>query len=199
MNGLGLYAPGTSVVHRLPAEVKLLFLCAIGAASVFLEAPTLVVVSLLVALALYGLAGFGPLVAVAQVWPLRWTLAFIVVFQWWAHGWAPAMGIAGVIIVLVMLAALVTLTTPTSGLVEALVRACRPLGVVGIRAERVGLVLALGIRSVPVVSEFWTQVRDAQRARGLSPTPRAYAAPLIVKALRHADALGDALAARGLD
>ena len=43
------------------------------------------------------------------------------------------------------------------------------------------------------------QVRDAQRARGLSASPRAFAVPLVVRSLRHADALGDALVARGVD
>jgi biotin transport system permease protein len=98
-----------------------------------------------------------------------------------------------------MAAALVTLTTRTSALVDVLVSVCRPLRVVGVDPDRVGLVIALAIRSVPIVAGFATQIRDAQRARGARPSPRAYAAPLIVRSLRHADAVGEALAARGLD
>jgi biotin transport system permease protein len=52
---------------------------------------------------------------------------------------------------------------------------------------------------VPVVVGLAEEVRDAQRARGLAASPRAFAVPLIVRSLRHADALGEALAARGLD
>ena len=40
---------------------------------------------------------------------------------------------------------------------------------------------------------------DAQRARGSAASPRAFAVPLVVRSLRHAEQLGDALAARGLD
>ena len=65
--------------------------------------------------------------------------------------------------------------------------------------ERVGLLIALAIRSVPVVVGLAEQVRDAQRARGLTASPRAFAVPLIVRSLRHADALGDALVARGVE
>ena len=55
------------------------------------------------------------------------------------------------------------------------------------------------IRAVPQVIDLGRRVREAQHARGLAASPRAFAVPLIVGALRRADAMGDALAARGLD
>ncbi|HEX2361852.1 MAG TPA: energy-coupling factor transporter transmembrane component T, partial [Jiangellaceae bacterium] len=64
---------------------------------------------------------------------------------------------------------------------------------------RVALVLALAIRAVPVVAGLASEVRDAQRARGIAADPRSFAVPFVVRSLRHADALGEALAARGLD
>jgi biotin transport system permease protein len=70
---------------------------------------------------------------------------------------------------------------------------------VGVDPERIGLLLALGVRCVPVVVGLAEQVRDAQRARGLGASPRAFAVPLIVRSLRHADALGEALVARGVE
>ena len=78
-------------------------------------------------------------------------------------------------------------------------RVLRPLRRVGVDPDRVGLLLALSIRSVPVVVGIAEEVRDAQRARGLRGSPRAYAVPLVIRSLRHADALGEALAARGVD
>ena len=66
----------------------------------------------------------------------------------------------------------------------------------------VGVLLALvqlAIRAVPLVIDLGHRVRSAQHARGLTASPRAFAVPLIVGALRRADELGDALAARGLD
>ena len=61
------------------------------------------------------------------------------------------------------------------------------------------VLVALGIRCVPVVIGLAEEVRDAQRARGLGASPRAFAVPLLVRSLRHADALGEALTARGAD
>jgi len=52
---------------------------------------------------------------------------------------------------------------------------------------------------VPVVVGLAEEVREAQLARGLGMSPRAFAVPLVVRSLRHADALGEALAARGVD
>ena len=199
MNPLGLYVPGDSIIHRLPAAVKLLVLVAVGVASVFLRQPLAVGVALMVVIACYAVAGFSPVTALRQVWPLRWILLFIVAFQWWVRDWQSAFTVAGVIVVLVMMAALVTLTTRTSALVEVIVTVCRPLRGVGVDPDRVGLVIALAIRAVPIVAGYAAEIRDAQRARGARPSPRAYAAPLIVRSLRHADAVGEALAARGLD
>ncbi len=199
MNPLGLYVPGHSIIHRLPAGVKLTILVVVGALSIFVEGTVAVGLSIFAVLAAYMIAGLCITTAVMQVWPLRWILLFILVFQWWARGWASAMDVVGVIVLLVMLAALVTLTTRTTAIVDAIVTACRPLRVFGVQPERVGLVISLGIRAVPVVSGFWAEVRDAQWARGVRPSPRAYAAPLIVKSLHHADAVGEALAARGLE
>jgi biotin transport system permease protein len=103
------------------------------------------------------------------------------------------------IVALVLLAGLVTLTTRTTELVDVVVRICRPLRLVGVDPQRVGLLLALSIRTVPVVMALAEEVRDAQWARGLSASPRAFAVPLLVRSLRHADALGEALVARGAD
>lgn len=199
MTDLGVYLPGESLVHRLPAWLKLGLLVVAGVCSIFMDSVMVVVLSLLVATGLYALAGFTPALALRQLRPLMWFLLFIMVFQVITRGWQSAVVVAGTICVLVLLAALVTLTTRTSDLADVVVASCRPLKPVGVDPDRVGLLIALGIRAVPIVSGFAHEVRDAQRARGLTSSPKAFAAPLLVRALRHADDVGDALIARGLD
>jgi biotin transport system permease protein len=196
---LGLYVPGTSPVHRVPAGTKLVAMVAAGVVSVFLDHPWQVGVALALTLGGYHLAGLSPRIAMRQVRPLVWVVGMVGIFHVVVNGWERAAVFTGVIVVLVLLAALVTLTTRTTAMVDALVRALRPLRRLGVDADRFGLLLALGIRSVPVVVSLAEEVRDAQRARGLSASPRAFAVPLIVRSLRHADALGDALVARGVD
>jgi biotin transport system permease protein len=105
----------------------------------------------------------------------------------------------GSLVVAVALAGLVTVTTRVSAMLDVVARLAAPLARVGVDPDRVGLMLALGIRAVPVVAGLAAEVREAHRARGLPPDPRTYAVPLVVRTLREADAVGEALAARGLD
>ena len=199
MSPLGLYVAGDSPVHRAPAGLKLLVMVAAGVGSVFLRAPWQVAFALAVVLVAYAVAGLPPRTIVRQVRPLLWAGLATAVFHVVVNGWQQALVVVGLLAVLVLLAALVTLTTRTTDLVDAVVTACRPLRVLRVDPDRVGLMIALGIRCVPVVVGLAEDVRDAQRARGLAASPRAFAVPLIVRSLRHADALGEALAARGLD
>ncbi len=199
MSALGLYRPGTSRVHRLPAGVKLVLLVVVGVVAVLLDRPWQLGAALAAVLGAYALAGLGPRTAWAQLRPLLWIGVFTAGFHLLASGWERAVEVVGLLAVLVLLAGLVTLTTRTTDLVDAVVAACRPLRVLRIDPDRVGLMIALGVRCVPVVIGLAEEVRDAQRARGLAASPRAFAVPLIVRSLRHADALGEALTARGVD
>jgi biotin transport system permease protein len=199
VSDLGLYSPGGSPVHRLSAGPKLLVLLAVGAVSVLADRAWQVGVALAIVLAGYLWAGLPWRTPYRQARPLLWLLLVVGAFHSLVNGWERAVVVTGVIGVLVLLAGLVTLTTRTTELVDTLVRALRPLRRIGVDAERIGLLLTLSIRSVPVVVSLAEEVRDAQRARGLTASPRAYAVPLVIRSLRHADELGEALIARGVD
>lgn len=195
----GLFVPRDSSLHRLPAWVKLAGLVVAGVGVALLRDPWQVGVAAAVTAALWAWARVGVRTALAQLRPLVWALAVVALAQLAVAGWQRAVDVVGQIAVLAWLAALVTVTTRTSELVHVLGAACRPLRRVGVDPDRVALMLALVTRSVPVLAGIARQVRDAQWARGLAASPRAFAVPLLVRALRHADALGDALAARGVD
>jgi biotin transport system permease protein len=196
---LGLYVPGRSPLHRVPAGPKLLLMVTAGIGSVLLDRPWQVVAAVALVLVGYLVAGLSVRSAARQLRPLVWIGAATAVFHVLVSGWERAVLVVGVIATLVLLAGLVTLTTRTTDLVDAVVAGCRPLRAVRVDPERVGLLIALGVRCVPVVVGLAEEVRDAQRARGLAASPRAFAVPLIVRSLRHADALGEALVARGVD
>lgn len=199
MSTLGLFLPGRSLFHRARAGHKLLLLVIVGAGSVFLDETWQVLVALGLVSVAFCIAGIPFSMAVAQVRPLIWVAGTAAIFHIVLNGWERAVVVLGVLLVLVLLASLVTLTTRTTDLVDALVHACGQLRRLGVDPSRVGLMLALAIRCVPVVIGLAEQVREAQWARGLGASPRAFVVPLVVRSLRHADALGDALVARGLD
>ena len=196
---IGLYRPGTSLLHRLPPWTKLLGLAVGTSVLVAVRTPGAVAVAAVLVALLVALARVPASVAAAQVWPLRWFVVLLVPFQWWAGGWRAAVVVVGTMLVAVSAAALVTLTTRVGDLLDALTAALRPLRRVGLDPDRVGLVLALTIRTVPLLLAAVGEVRDARRARGLERSPRALVVPLVIRSLRHATALGEALTARGVD
>jgi biotin transport system permease protein len=194
---LGLYLPGSSPLHRLPAGVKLGALALAGAGSVWVDTPAQTAAALIIVLALHPLGRSPARVVTDMLRPLLWVLVPLSVFQVIVAGPARAAVVVGVILALVLLANLVTLTTRTTDLIDVVVTLCRPVRVLGVDPVRVGLLLNLAIRCVPLVIELATEVRDAQRARGLESSPRALVVPLLVRTLRRADEIGEALVARG--
>jgi biotin transport system permease protein len=199
MTVLGVYRPGDSVVHRARAGVKMLVLAAVGAVSAVVDAPVLAVALVGVALLGFVVARIPPVVAARQLRPLIPVVVLVGVVQLISGTWVHAVTTVGVLLALLLSATLISLTTPTAEIVQALVVLVRPLRRFGIDPDRVGLLLALGIRAVPQVVDLARTIRDAQRARGLTADPRAFAVPLIVRSLRQADMLSDALRARGID
>lgn len=200
MTAHSLYLPRATAVHRLSPRVKLLALA-------LAETGVLVAVhSPLTAAAATGVTTV--LFAVARVpfriaWRhLRMVLALALVVgiaQSFSLGPRPAAVLAAQILLCVALATLVTLTTRTTELLDAVEGWCAPLRRVGVDPARLALVLALAIRSVPVVASLAGEIREAHRARGAPLSAVGLAVPLVVRTLRHAEQLGEALIARGVD
>ncbi|MBP2702248.1 energy-coupling factor transporter transmembrane protein EcfT [Microbispora sp. RL4-1S] len=200
MNGLtGAYVRGGSPLHRLPAGAKLAGLAASCTALVLLRSPASLAGAAAVVAALYAISGVGAAAAWAQIRPVRWFVVSLFLLQLLLADAAGAVSSSLRVVLAVALAGLVTLTTRTADLMACLERCLAPAALVGLDPFRLALLLSLTLRSVPVVAGLVTRVREAQLARGVERSPRAFAVPLVVSALRHADALGEALAARGLD
>ncbi|MGH9250057.1 MAG: energy-coupling factor transporter transmembrane component T family protein [Acidimicrobiales bacterium] len=195
---MNTYVPGRSWLHLIPASAKLAGLAAATVAVLFVDSPAGIAAAGGVTVLLYVSAGLAYALP-AQVRPLRWLVVGLVALQALTAGWTAAVTVTGRLVVAIVLAGLITLTTRVVDLLDVFERVLRPLRRVGVDSERVALVLALAIRAVPVVAGMAAELREAQRARGVRASVRAYAVPLVVRTLRHADALGEALVARGLD
>jgi biotin transport system permease protein len=100
---------------------------------------------------------------------------------------------------LLMLAGLVTLTTRTSDMIEAMERGFAALRFTGINPRKVGLALSLALRFIPVLAAMTVEVREAQKVRGLDNSIIAIAIPLIVRMLRMSDQISEAIEARSYD
>ena len=161
--------------------------------------PLVVGAAAAVTLASYAIARIPWRTALAQVRPVLWFGIPVLGLQWVLSGPAHAFLVVGQLVVLVGMAALVTLTTRVTAMLDGFETVLRPLRRIGVSPERVALVLALTIRFVPLVAEAYAQAREARRARGLESSPLALAVPLLIRLLRTADHIGEGLAARGCD
>ena len=194
-----LYVPGRSPVHRLPAGAKLLALTA-GSSMLFVVSGIPVHAAELIAvLALFQVAGLPWREVFDQMRPAFVFLVPIFLFHAWATDWMLGLETVLRILVLILLAVIVTLTTKLTDMIEVLERIMRPLRLVGINPAKVGMMLSMVIRLVPLMMREAGEVLEAQRARGLDRNAIALLVPLLIKALKMADDLSDAMDARGYD
>ena len=198
MSLVGIYSPGTSVVHRLGPGPKLVALAVIAVfTSVFTHWTVPVAVGAL------GLVA----AAVARIPPrLLWTqtrgiLILVVLFAAFnaVLGRVSEGALAGGrIMAIVIIATVVTLTTEVSAIVDAVERWLTRCGMSAERSLRVGLVIGMASRAADHLGQLLNDARDARRARGLDRHIRALLVPVVVRAWRTSSLTGEALAARGV-
>jgi biotin transport system permease protein len=195
---IGVFHPGTSLVHRTPALVKLGLLAIIVTVVALQSSLVWLGVASVLVFGLFAVARVPFALAWRQVVPILWVLAFAVPVQVIFGGWEAAAVMVVRLVLAVALAALYALTTPVTATLDAVQALLRPFRR-WIDADRVGLALALTIRCVPLLAELVREVLDARKARGAEGSLLALAVPVIVRALRTAEQLGEALTARGFD
>lgn len=196
---LSLYVSGDSYVHRIPAGVKLLILF-IGSFLLFFTSNMFV--------QLANLTGICVLFWIAELpWrqtlrQLRTALVFmipILLFHIFLTSWVTGLETVFRILVLLLLAILITLTTKPSDMIDIFERCMWPLMYFGISSAKVSMMLSMIIRFIPVMMREAHAINEAQCARGMGRHVIALLIPLLIKTLKIADNLSDAIDARGYD
>ncbi len=99
---------------------------------------------------------------------------------------------------LALLATAVTITVSISQFMDEITLAAGPLERLGLlKAADIGLAVGLVVRFVPEIVNRYHAVRDAHRARGLPVRMATIVVPLVIMTLKDADAIADAIDARG--
>ncbi len=193
---IALYRQGTSVLHRSPAWLKLLALLLLAIVLVAIGGvPWASAVALVVVAALFVVAGFGFAEPFVQLWRVRWLILVMVVIQLWFVPLVTLTSNTLRVLAMVLAAALLSMTTSVEAMLDTLER---------IMPQTLALLLSLTITSIPVLLGFVQELREAVSARGVPSrrfdvtAPVRFVVPLLVRSLRHADDLGDAIAARGV-
>jgi biotin transport system permease protein len=198
MTGLiGVYQPGTSLLHRAPVGLKLGGLAAFSLAIVLVRSMPASWAFLAVALGL-GLVARVRLVTLARAArSVLFFAAFVGVLQWWWYGRDKAIETFVDLLALSLAAVVLSATTPVNTMLDALIRWITPLRRLGVDPERVALAFGLAIQALPATIALAIETRDAARARGVRH-PRAFLTPFVIRVVARAHETGDALHARGI-
>lgn len=190
---IGRYVPRDSPLHRLPAGVKLAAMLVLVTFLALFPRPLPLAVSALVVAALFPVARLRPVHLWRAVRPALVFAAvltgFYLLSQGWPDGARAAIGPVGQLVVGVLAGNLLVFSTRATDLASL---AGRLLG------GRVELLVALTIRSIPTVIGIVRQSREAEWARGRRASLVRVLPTVLVRLIRDADLLGEALAARGL-
>jgi biotin transport system permease protein len=196
---LGLYFHEESPIHRLSPGAKLGALAVLGTGLFFISDWRLLAGALAGAALLCALARIPWRVALDQLRPALWVIGLLFAVQALVEGWAAGLALALRFAALILLASLVTLTTRVSDMTDSIETWLAPFSRLGVNPVATSLALSLAIRFIPVISGIAAEVRDAQRARGLERSFVAVAVPVIVRTLKMADDIADAMDARSYD
>lgn len=219
----GRYWPADSAVHRLDPRTKVLgtlfvvvtIFCAANAAGLALVAAFLMAVVLAARIPVsQALRSIAPLLFVVVLTGL-FNLLFVqggqVYLDWgWLRiseeGTMQAAFISARLLLLLLAGSLLTLTTTSMDITEAVERLLHPLSSIGVPTHEFAFVMGTALRFLPQFAEEFRQIRVAQLARGakLSTSPMraglssvtSLVVPLFASVFRHADTLSDAMEAR---
>jgi len=221
---LGQYLPGETVVHRLDPRVKIVAVLLMSPLIFTAQAAGIVLICLFLA-AVIAIVHLSIAQTAAAVRPV----AFFIIVIFLMHllltegrsllsldplplritreGIVQGAYVTWQFICLLVVAAILTMTTLPSDLVGGIERLLRPLARLGIPSQDIAVMISMALRFIPMLYEEYERLRTAQAARGADFTTgsillrlravSSFVVPLLLCAFRRADELAMAMEARG--
>ncbi|EJF76267.1 hypothetical protein MCO_01624 [Bartonella sp. DB5-6] len=193
---IGLYLPRDTFIHKLQPSIKLLFLALCGTTLLMVSSIPFLVFFLLLETLLYRVAKIPFSTVMQQFKSIGFFLVVIFLFQVIFVNWLEGVEVVLRLIILFSLSLLISFTTKVSDMVDSIQAGLQPFRCFGINSSKVSMVISMAIRFIPLLSEKFNEVREAQRARGLNTNIAALAIPLIIRTIRMAEEVAEALEAR---
>lgn len=194
-----LYVEGATFLHRQRSGAKLLLILVLGLALYFTELLAVQAVAMIIAGAIYFSLPMTLREALYRLKPVLFAIAVLGLINIWLLSPQEAAVSTMRLLAVVFLAAAVTATTRIADFMETITWALRPAERLGIvRAADVGLALGLVLRFLPDIFAHYEALKEAHAARGIAFRPIKALGPLIILTLKDADAIADAIDARGI-
>lgn len=195
---LGLYEPQDDWLFRIGPGWKYLLLLGLTLPALIIWQWWFTLATLAVVLILLRSSGIS-FVRALNVGSMLWiVLAVMVVYQLITLRPDLAITSPGNVLLAVLASRMLTLTTSTPHLLDALARALQPLRWLRIDPNQVALAVAIMVRSIPFLMGAFADSRDAARARGRDGNVISLLVPTMVGAVAYAQTTGEALHARGI-
>ncbi|SHJ69566.1 biotin transport system permease protein [Tessaracoccus bendigoensis DSM 12906] len=194
----GTFEPGDGWLFRMPVGWKYALMLGIALPPLFIWEWWATLAALVLAVGALLSSGIGARRALALGWYLWALLAAMALYQAASTLFEAAFVSPGNVLAAVLASRMLTLTTSTPDLMDALSTALRPIRLVGGNPDSVSLVIALMLRSIPYLAGSLQDARDAARARGSERNPVLLLSPAVVGSVAYAQRTGEALHARGL-
>jgi biotin transport system permease protein len=191
-----LYRENTTWLHSIAASLKLLVLATVGTALFLTEHAGILVLA--------AAGSTGVLLSLRPVGPGALKLARSIAFGALLVGVFHAVmgqamvGVASAsrLLAMAFLGIALTLSTRHSELLEVFERFLAPLALLGVRVDRMNLLLALMMRFTEQFFAQWKRLDDAHRVRTGRPGGVRLIAPLTIQMLLAARRVGDSLQTR---
>ncbi|WP_019219869.1 energy-coupling factor transporter transmembrane component T family protein [Bartonella florencae] len=196
---IGLYIPRDTFIHRLSSGVKLLFLTVSTTTLFMVSSVPILVFFLLFLLLFYKVAQIPFIILIKQFKSMGFLLVLLFVFQTLFGSWLTGIEVILRLVILFSLSSLISFTTKVSSMVDSIEAGLKPFRCFGINPSKVSMVISMAIRFIPLLREKFHEVREAQQARGLNTNIVALAIPLIIRTIRMASEVAEALEARSYD
>ncbi len=190
---------GKTFVHRLPAGLKLFIVFFVSIGLFYFASLPLAIVSLIVVWCLFVLAGFPFFKPVLELKKISWLLVALFIVQYFSVNFESAALIVIRLSSLLLLATLVTLTTPFSRMMACFEKLFSFMRVFGVNPAKISLGLSLTLRFIAVFSDISQEVREAQKARGLEKSVFAVIMPVLIRSLKVQADVAAAIEARCFD
>lgn len=219
---LGQFIPGSSILHRLDPRTKILWTAALMVSIFVIESWQEYVMMGALTLILLLISGVPVKQSLKGIKPLLFILAFTSVLNIFLTGGTIIFELGPVrityegiissikifirLVMLVVSASLMTLTTTPMSMTDGIEKLIKPLEKIGVPAHEIAMMMSIALRFIPTLLEETERIMKAQASRGADfDTGSIFSrvksfipvlVPLFVSAFKRADELAEAMESR---
>lgn len=193
---ISLYIAKTTWLHRIPAGMKLFALLVASIAILPIQNPIVITIGCGLVASVYlsfGRVGFDRLMGLRAILLLVFGLG---IFQGLLMNWQIAWLSVTRLLLMVMIADLVSATTPMQDIMRVVRPVLLPLRFLGLNPDRLSLAVALVIRYIPVLLAQWQAQSAAWSARSKRRPGLRLIPPFMTLTMSRTDKIADAITAR---